>query len=120
MTITVNSTKEQVSINNSSIPVSVDFILTSGYSKEAVTLAAAVLEQNDRYSTIEITFPIDFKDEHKNGVYYYSIKDSEDTLYEAGYVKIITEPGGGNGITNFTSTPETENRESDVYYRPNY
>ena len=119
MTITVNQTTETVSINNVSIPETVDFILTSGFSKEPVTLSAIRSTQNDRYSTIDITFPTEFKDEHKNGVYYYSI-EFDGIVYEAGYVKIITEPGGGNGITNFTSTPETENREADVYYRPNY
>jgi hypothetical protein len=119
MTINVNSTTETVSINNSSIPATVDFILTSGYSKEPVILSAVRTLQNNRYSTIDITFPADFKDQHKNGVYYYAIK-AGDTQYEAGFAKIITEPGGETGITNYTSTPATENREADVYFRPNY
>ena len=119
MTINVNSTTETVSINNVSIPSTVDFILTSGYSKEPVILAATRTQQNDRYSTIDITFPVEFKDQHKNGVYYYSIENGG-TIYEAGFVKIITEPGGETGITNYTSNPETENREAEVFFRPNY
>tara|TARA_R110001632_G_scaffold140151_1_gene256133 strand:- start:2077 stop:2184 length:108 start_codon:yes stop_codon:yes gene_type:complete len=35
-------------------------------------------------------------------------------------VKIITEPGGGNGAIEYTSTPELENREADTFFRPNY
>ena len=119
MTINVNSTTETVSINNVSIPTTVDFILTSGYSKEPVVLSAVRTLQNNRYTTIDITFPVEFKDEHKNGVYYYSI-ESGATKYQAGFVKIITEPGGETGITNYTSTPALENREADVFYRPNY
>ena len=68
MTITVNTTQEIVSINNTSIPATFDFVLTSGYSREPQTLVGILLEQNDRYSEIEITFPVEFKDEHKNGV----------------------------------------------------
>ena len=37
-----------------------------------------------------------------------------------GMSKIITEPGGNLGTTNYTSTPETEERVSDVFFRPNY
>lgn len=119
MTITVNSTTELVSINNSTIPASVNFVLTSGLSRVPETLLATRTEQNDRYSTIEITFPEDFKNEHFNGVYYYSI-EAADIQYEAGYVKIITDPGGSNGSVQYVSTPEIENRESKVYYRPQY
>ena len=115
MTITVNSTLETVSINNTTIPETGDFILTSGFSKEPVSLPFTRTSQNNRYSTIDITFPVEFKDEHKNGVYYYSIEG-----YEQGYVKIITSPGGSNGSVVYTANPETENRESVVYYRPQY
>jgi len=34
MTITVNTTQEIVSINNTSIPATFDFVLTSGFSRE--------------------------------------------------------------------------------------
>lgn len=119
MTIIVNSTTETISINNTLIPATVDFILTSGLSKVPQILVGTRIEQNDRYSTLRIEFPTDFKDGHFNGVYYYSI-ENEGTLYEAGYVKIITEPGGSNGAVPFIANPETENRESKVFYRPEY
>ena len=119
MTITVNTTQEIVSINNTSIPATFDFVLTSGFSREPQTLVGILLEQNDRYSEIEITFPVEFKDEHKNGVYYYSI-EAEGISYERGYTKIVTDPGGTNGSIPFVANPETENRESKVFYRPTY
>ena len=119
MTITVNQTNEIVSINNTSIPETFNFVLTSGYSRVPQTLVGTRLTQNARYSEIEITFPVDFKDEHKNGVYYYSI-EAEGVSYERGYVKIVTDPGGSNGSLPFIANPETENRESKVFYRPEY
>ncbi len=115
MTITVDQTVKQVSVNNTDIPETGVFVLTSGYSKEPVSLAFTRVEQNTRYSTIDITFPSTFKDEHKNGVYYYSIDD-----LERGYVKIITEPGGAMNTKTYNSGTITENRESKVYYRPTY
>ena len=119
MTITVNQQNEIVSINNTSIPATFDFILTSGFSRVPQVLVGILLEQNDRYSEIEITFPVDFKDEHKNGVYYYSI-EAEGISYERGYVKIVTDPGGSNGAVAYTANPETENRESKTFFRPQY
>ena len=56
MTITVNTTQEIVSINNTSVPATFNFILTSGFSREPQVLVGTLLEQNDRYSEIEITF----------------------------------------------------------------
>jgi|TARA_B110000114_G_scaffold79704_1_gene84272 hypothetical protein len=119
MTITVNQTNEIVSINNTAIPATFNFVLTSGYSRVPQVLPGIRLEQNTRYSEIEITFPADFKDEHRNGVYYYSI-EAEGVSYERGYVKIVTDPGGSNGAVPFIANPETENRESKVFYRPEY
>jgi len=115
MTITVNSTLETVSVNSIDIPETGDFILTSGYSKEPVVLPFTRISQNARYSTIDIEFPAEFKDEHKNGVYYYNIAD-----LEKGYAKIITEPGGRMNTVSYGSGTVTENRESKVYHRPQY
>ena len=119
MTITVNQTEEIVSINNTLIPETFNFVLTSGYSRVPQTLAGTRLTQNARYSEIQITFPAGFKDEHKNGVYYYSV-EAGGVSYERGYVKIVTSPGGSNGSVPFIANPETENRESKVFYRPSY
>ena len=121
MTLTVNSTLEVISCNTTGIPATGHFVLTSGYSRSPFVLLFTRIQQNSRYSTIQISFPVDFKDEHKNGVYYYSIKsDVDDTEYENGYIKIITDPGGKFNQKAFLAPAETENRESEVYYRPKY
>ena len=70
MTIIVNQEIERVSINDTTIPEVVNFVLTSGYTRTPQTLSAVRIKQNDRYSTIDITFPTDFKDNHFNGIYY--------------------------------------------------
>ena len=72
-----------------------------------------------RYTTFEVQFPIGFGDSHKNGIYNYDMSTLTESL-DKGLVKIITEPGGDLGTTNYTSTPETEERVSDVFFRPNY
>lgn len=115
MTIIVNTTNKQVSVNSTDLPTTGDFILTSGWSKEPIILNFTRISQNARYSTIEVEFPVEFKDEHKNGIYYYSIEG-----LERGYVKIITEPGGSMNTVSYNSGPVTENRESKVFYRPQY
>lgn len=115
MTITVTSIFEEVSINNTSIPETGVFILTSGYTKVPQLLPYTRRLQNARYSTIIVEFPVDFAVSHFNGIYYYNIEG-----FEAGYVKIITDPGGSNGAVPYIANPETENRESQVYYRPQY
>ena len=95
------------------------FTLTSQYSHQPLELPTTLLSSNARYSTFEVTFPVGFGDAHKNGIYNYDISLSGTSL-EKGLVKIITEPGGGLGTTNYTSTLATEERVSDVFFRPNY
>lgn len=115
MTIIVDRALIDVSVNSTDIPETGQFILTSGWSKVPISLNFTRISQNTRYSTIQVEFPVDFRDEHKNGVYYYSV----DNL-ERGYVKIITNPGGGINTVAYNSGVVTENRESKVYYRPTY
>jgi len=120
MTITVNSTLETVSVNSIDIPATGKFVLMSGLSREPESLDYARSLQNARYSTIDITFPADFRNGHFNGVYYYSIQATDGTEYENGYVKVITDPGGKLNQKAYIAPVETEERESVVYYRPNY
>lgn len=94
--------------------------ITSQYAKTTITLDATLQTTNDRYSKFFVTFPTGFGDEHKNGIYYYSVNKSILEPFTYGLVKIITEPGGGMGTVVYDSGVETENREADVYYRPNY
>lgn len=95
------------------------FVLISQYSHVAMPMGATVITTNARYSTLEVTFPIGFGDEHKNGIYNWRLVQNAITL-EAGLVKIVTDPGGDLGMKEFISTPETEQRVSEVFYRPSY
>ena len=109
----------EVSINQPNLSGDWTFVLTSQYSHQPLEMAATILETNTRFTTISITFPTGFGNAHKNGIYNWRLEKNLVTI-EAGLAKIITEPGGGLGTTNFTSTPATEERISDVFYRPNY
>ena len=124
MTLYVNSTTEKIASNNIGISGNdIEFVLTGQYSKTDTVFPAVITIQNSRYTELEVTFPLDFKDEHKNGIYYYTIQstiDSELVVFEKGLCKLITQPGGDNGAIYYDSGTITENRESDVYYRPNY
>ena len=95
------------------------FTLTSQYSHQPLVIDATATVSNARYTTFEVQFPVGFGDSHKNGIYNYDMSTLTESL-DKGLVKIITEPGGGLGTTNYTSTPETEERVSDVFFRPNY
>ena len=119
MTLYVNDINEKFSSNNILINGTLQFILTSGFAKTSETFPCVLILQNERYSEMELTFPADFKDQHKNGVYYYTIQNETD-IFEKGYLKLITEPGGSNGAVAYNSGTVTENRESAVYFRPNY
>jgi len=119
MIIYVTQQFENVATNNILVNGDVEFTLTSGFSRNPVVLPATILTQNDRYTMLNVDFNVDFKDQHKNGIYYYTISNSL-TVFEKGYCKIVTEPGGQNGAITFDSGVETEERESIVYYRPNY
>ena len=81
---------------------------------------AEAIFSNERYTTFEVQFPIGFGNEHKNGVYYYNIGVVAEEPLEKGLVKIITEPGGTMGTVAYESTIYTEERVSEVFYRPNY
>jgi hypothetical protein len=95
------------------------FTLTSQYSHQPLAIDATATVSNARYTTFEVQFPVGFGDSHKNGIYNYDMSTLTESL-DKGLVKIITEPGGDLGTTNYTSTPETEERVSDVFFRPNY
>ena len=97
-----------------------EFVLTSQYSHQSLVLEATVINSNDRYSTIQVTFPTGFGDEHKNGIYYWDLKPVGADAIEKGLIKIITEPGGTMGTVPYESGIDTEERISEVYYRPSY
>ena len=123
MTLLVPETQLQqeftLNLTNLELGANYNFILTSQYSHQPVTLVATATVTNARYTTFSVTFPTGFGDEHKNGIYDWEILKGTASL-EKGLVKIITEPGGNLGTTNFNSGINTEERIADVFYRPNY
>ena len=119
MTIYVDDQIIPIVSNNTDITGVLTFILISGYSKEPQNFPCTLLEQNSRYSKMIVDFGPDFKEQHKNGVYYYTIANVT-TEFESGYAKIITEPGGSINTLSYNAGPIVENREATVYYRPNY
>lgn len=123
MTLLVPETElqQQFTLNqaNLGLGANYNFILTSQYSHQPVIMVAIAIESNARYTRFEVTFPTGFGNEHKNGVYNWELTEATTTI-EKGLVKIITEPGGGLGTTNFNSGINKEERIADVFYRPNY
>jgi|TARA_R110000744_G_scaffold4774_1_gene17011 hypothetical protein len=101
-------------------PSTTQFVLTSQYSHQPLSLGVnKIVKSNARYTKLQVTFPTGFGNEHKNGIYNWRLVQDYVTL-EAGLVKIVTNPGGGLGLKEFVSTPQTEERVSDVFFRPNY
>ena len=97
------------------------FTVTSQYSHQStITFPAQLLYSNSRYSMFEVTFPVGFGDEHKNGIYYYELSSVAAGSIEKGLAKIITNPGGEIHTLAYDSGLVTEERVSEVYFRPNY
>jgi len=119
MTIYINDQTELIYSNNVEITGDLEFILTSQYGKVPETYPAVLISQNARYTELSVDFGVDFQDQHKNGVYYYTIA-SGSNIFEEGLAKIICEPGGSINTLEYNSGVVTENRESAVYYRPQY
>lgn len=113
MTTTISGTTATFYINNPGI-IAGTFSLKSQYSQEAVLSGNAytITTQNARYAQVDVDVPATFADNHANGFYTVNIGD-----YSA-IVKIITQPGGDLGESEYISN--NENREADVFYRPNY
>ena len=98
-----------------------DIEITSQYSHAPVLLANALISTNARYTHFQVLFPAGFSDEHKNGIYNWSLKFKDtDTVIQAGLMKIITNPGGLMWTKSFDAGATTEERVSEVFYRPQY
>jgi hypothetical protein len=124
MTILVpeNQLTQQFTVNipNMFAGGNLSFVLISQYSHIAMPLLVnKIVKSNSRYTTLEVTFPIGFGDAHKSAIYNWRLVQNAVTL-EAGLVKIVTSPGGDLGMKEFISTPQTEERVSEVFYRPSY
>lgn len=97
--------------------------LKSQYSQEIEgPYDATSIQQTDRYARVTVVFPNRWDEEHKNGFYTYYIGYGDgkypNIIFHQDIVKLITEPGGDLGEVEYIST--NEDRESEVYYRPNY
>lgn len=112
---------QQFSVNLPNLSGSLVFVLTSQYSHQPIYMDTAIIVTNDRYSTLQVTFPTGFGDEHKNGIYNWTLKETGATDFiQKGLAKIITEPGGGMGTVSYDAGFDAEERVADVFYRPNY
>jgi len=117
MTTTVDDTTMLLYINDADIAFDSNwtFTMTSEYSQKPIIDASTAITldvQNDRYMSFIVTVDAEFKDKHTNGYYSWTLGPYN------GFVKLITQPGGDLGTKDYVS--DNENRESTVYYRPNY
>ena len=113
------ATTKKVSLNITNASGDYLFVIQSQALKEYWYWPMTIVETNDRYTEFEIAIIPEERVNHLNGIYNYSIQKDEQTIQE-GLVKYITEEGGATGFENYVSTPEDENREGSVYYRPQY
>ena len=110
-----------LNIPNVSDSVLYTFEITSQYSHQPVELANALVSTNARYTQIVVLFPDDFSESHKNGIYYWNFGQvGVDIPLQSGLMKIICEPGGRINTISYNSGLVTEERISEVYYRPQY
>ena len=107
-----------VSFNTPNLTADLTFTLTSQWSNtETISVALTPLAANDRYSEYMFTPPTGLTDEHKNGIYDYQLLLGT-TVIESGLCKLILAPGGDEGTEQYISN--NDDREADVYYRPEY
>jgi hypothetical protein len=123
MTLYVNENDllVEIAVNQSNLQFGSGYtlIITSQYSHQPLLLEAECVSSNARYSMFSVTFPTGFGNEHKNGIYYWDLT-FEGTSLEKGLVKIITEPGGGMNTLAYNAGVITDERVSEVFFRPNY
>ena len=124
MTIRVNGSQVGLFLNTDiagpDFPGSHVLEIQSQWSREREGFILDRIAQNDRYTTYLVDFGADFRLSHKNGIYWARVTSPGLTEGAWFLLKIITEPGGGDGMTRYTSNVATEERVADTYYRPNY
>lgn len=96
--------------------------LKSQFSQVAATLYNPIIvEETTRYVWISVEIDNLYlatdntnseSSSHLNGYYTWTMGKYSDII------KLIFDPGGENGVTEYTSN--NENREADVFYRPEY
>lgn len=119
LNIPTGATTKNVSLNIPNASGTYYFVIQSQALKEYWYWEMTIVETNDRYTEFQLTIIPEERLNHFNGIYNYEIqKDGE--VVQSGLVKYITEEGGATGFEPYVSTPEDENREGTVYYRPQY
>lgn len=92
--------------------------ITSQHSNDTLfRLDVSIVETNDRFTTVTCDLPTDFYKQHYNGIYEYQLEANAE-IVDTGLVKIITQPGGEFGKSEYISN--NENRQAKVIYRPSY
>lgn len=118
MTATITAEEAFFFINNptSALDLNDTFTLKSQYSQEILVTVASgdwsIVSENARYAEFMVDLPADFEDKHYNGFYTWALGPYSDI------VKIITSPGGDLGKVEYISN--NEERDAEVFYRPNY
>jgi len=79
-------------------------------------LALNVVVTNNRYTEFSFDIPSTLPEQHKNGIYDYTITNG--IVTETGLLKLVTGSGGGNGTVAYESN--NENRQGPVYYQGEY
>lgn len=115
-----NMVQFAVNIPNLTLGFDYGIIITSQYSHQPLAIDTECTFSNSRYSLFEVVFPAGFGEEHKNGIYYWDLVELGQESLEKGLVKIITQPGGNINAISYNSGVITENRVSEVFFRPNY
>jgi len=118
MTTTITEEQAIIYINNpeGELDIAWDFQLKSQYSQDIVATVAAgdwyIDTQNSRYAQFTVDLPPGFEDKHANGFYTWTLGPYSDII------KLITVPGGDLGEVEYISN--NEQRDAEVYYRPEY
>lgn len=116
--LTDGQTDYQMSFNLVNATGSWTLTLTSQVSNLPILedIALTIEETNDRYTEFSFAIPSDLPEEHKNGIYTYSV--SNEISIETGLLKLVCGSGGTDGTVSYTSN--NEDQEAPIYYRPQY
>lgn len=79
-------------------------------------VALTIVNTNERYTEFSFEIPADLPQEHKNGIYNYTVTNETDTY--VGLLKLVCGTGGTNGTVSYESN--NEDRQAPVYYTPEY
>ncbi len=117
MTATLVNDRVKLYINNPTVPLDdnlMEWSYKSQYSQETITNDWQLNYQNSRYAEFTgIIRPEYETGHHPNGFYTFTVGP-----YTGIFKLIKSEPGGGLGEKEYISN--NEQRESEVYFRPEY